>query len=199
MKVTKNNNLKNSLNRNVFFTFSTKYLSHHPSAVNKMISIIEHDCSLNITYRWFDSLVINKPEIIHQRSLKAIRDSDIFIAETSVSSTGVGQQISYALQQRKQIIILLRKDLEINSSYIFLKGTKYSNVKFIFYENFKDLKIQLKSTLFLPHDQKLEKFNFLAEKKHKTILSIESKKRNISQSELLRIILEDWFAKNNLD
>ncbi|HEY9584767.1 MAG TPA: hypothetical protein VJI33_04305 [Candidatus Paceibacterota bacterium] len=164
-----------------------------------MISIIEHDCSLNITYRWFDSLVINKPEIIHQRSLKAIRDSDIFIAETSVSSTGVGQQISYALQQRKQIIILLRKDLEINSSYIFLKGTKYSNVKFIFYENFKDLKIQLKSTLFLPHDQKLEKFNFLAEKKHKTILSIESKKRNISQSELLRIILEDWFAKNNLD
>lgn len=199
MKVVKNNERDGSQSRSVFFTFSTKYLSGHHLLINKIVSLIEQDCSLHIPYKWFDAVTINKPELVHQRSLGAIRDSAIFIAEASVSSTGVGQQISYALQHRKQIIILLRKELEDNPIYTFLRGTRYSNVKFIYYENFRDLRSKLKVTVFLPPSRNLEKFNFLALKTHKTILEKESRKRHISRSEFLRIILEDWIVKNNLD
>jgi len=111
----------------------------------------------------------------------------------------VGQQITYALQKKKHVLICIKKSRFSKNSLNFLKGTKSGNIKFIYYKGLNDLEEQLKAILSNKEDQKLEKlekFNFLSTSRIKSIILEESKKQQISQSELLRNIIEEWIANN---
>lgn len=70
--------------------------------------------------------------------------------------------------------------------------------RIIYYSHWSDLKEKL---IKVSSGLKLEafvKFNFLANKKIKTTLRKVSRDKRISQSELLRNIIEDWITDNNL-
>ena len=86
----------------------------------------------------------------------------------------------------------MRKNLLKNNSYTFLRGAKAPNLSFIYYQSISDLEKILKSTLVKIKPIKLEKFNFIATNLVKDTLKAESDKRGVSQSKLLRSIVEDW-------
>ncbi len=153
------------------------------------------DSGLQIIYRWFDNPKKANPKKVYSETLKSIREADLMVAESSASSTGVGQQISYALAQKKPVIICINKK-DGQNNMIFLKGTSSPYSTQLFYSNFTDLKKQLKSHLKKIKETKFEKFNFLSTVTSKNILTRESRKRGISSSELLREILDDWIIKH---
>jgi hypothetical protein len=183
--------------KTVHLTFSKGGLKSNPKFYRQLISTIERDCGLKIGYRWFDNQKDIAPEQVYTNSLNAIRKSDMMIVETSISSTGVGQQLSYALQQKKPVLVCLKKSAGITNGLTFLKGTRSPHLAFVYYSTIQDLKKQLMNKLTFLNNAKLEKFNFISTKRAKDILEKESKNRGMSQSELLREIIDQWVWKNN--
>lgn len=182
-----------------FLTFSSELLREDKILSSKLYELIEKDCKLDIQYRWFENNQRKTPQKIYLDSLNAIRKADFFIADASIKSNSVGQQIGYAIQQKKPCFILLKNESRGTKESLFLKGTRNSNVYFIYYSNIEDLKVKLYSNIQSIKDSKPEKFNFLATKRIRNILLMESRKRNVTQSELLREIIEEWIAKNYAD
>ncbi len=181
-----------------FFTFSTRALLQHLDIVSEIISILEKKCNLTLKFRWFDNPLHETSEQIYKDSLKAILQAHVFIADVTITSTGVGQQIAYAIQHKKPTIILMHEKLKKKPSALFLKGTQSSFVSFVYYKTIKDLEPKLIKSIESFTHVKLEKFNFLATNKVKTILQRESQKQQISMSELLRRVVEEWAQKGKL-
>lgn len=186
---------KNSKPRKAFFTCSGRVLKK-PNNILDIISVLEEKCGLNIEYRWFEAKTPKSSRDIYTDSVQEILKADIFVAEASVSSTGVGQQIAYALQHKKPCFLLMNSNLVRKNNQFFLKGTTSSLMEIIFYKDLQDLEVQLFSKIKEVDDHRLEKFNFLASRKIKDILYEQSDKEGISVSELLRRIVLDW-ADNN--
>lgn len=182
-----------------FLTFSSELLQKDKIFSSKLYKLIVKDYKLDIQYRWFENNQIKAPQKIYLDSLNAIRKADFFIAEASIKSNSVGQQIGYAIQQKKPCFILLKNESKNARESLFLKGTRNSNVYLIYYSSIEDLKVKLYSNIQSIKDYKLEKFNFLATKRIRSVLLKESKKRNVTQSELLREIIEEWIAKNYIN
>src|SRR3989344_4423282 len=183
-------------NKTAFVTFSSRELKEKKGVYMRFVDAIESECNLKIKYRWFDQSHIYNEEQIYLKSLKAIREADIFIAESSIGSTGVGQEITYAIQQKKPVILCVRKEIKNNNETTFVKGTKSSLVHFVYYDKLEDLVVKIRKKVLILGEIRLEKFNFLAGKNAKEILAQESRIRNISQSELLREILDEWIVTN---
>lgn len=179
-------------NKTAFVTFSTKYLKTTVSPTySEFVSVVK-EAGFLISHEWYAKENGRTPEEIHSQALKAIREADYLIAEASIDSIGVGQQINYALQKKKVVVLCVKKDMATSSSSTFLKGTNSGNIKFVYYDRIEDLAKQLKQ-IFIETDKiALEKFNFIATPELKAIISKESQKRQISQSELLRNIIEEW-------
>lgn len=188
--------MNSTRNKIAFVAFSSKALKIQKDFYMNFVDRIENKCNLEIKYRWFDQPFTGNAEQIYLKSLKAIREASIFIAEVSVASTGVGEQITYAMQQKKPIILCVQKAIKNNNEATFVKGTKSSLVHLVYYDNLEELIKKIRKKLLVLGKPRLEKFNFLADKYAKDILVRESRKRNISQSELLRQILEEWIEKN---
>lgn len=182
-----------------FLTFSSELLRQDKIFYSKLYELIVRGCKLDIQYRWFENNQRKTPQKIYLDSLNAIRKADFFIAESSIKSNSVGQQIGYAIQQKKPCFILLKSESKNVRESLFLKGTRNSNVYFIYYSSIEDLKVKLYNNIHSIKDSKPEKFNFLTTKRIKNILLKESRQRNVTQSELLREIIEEWIAKNYID
>lgn len=180
-------------------TFSNKALRAHPERFGRLIDLIERRCGFAVPHRWFDARNGGSPDEIHRRSLRAIREADVVVAEGTTGSTGLGLQISYAIQCKKPVFLCMRKELERKSNHSFLKGLHVSNVHFIYYASIAELESGLRRELAAARADRQEKFNFIATTRVKDILNRESRRRHISQSELLREIIEDWVAKNHHD
>ncbi|MBI4426848.1 MAG: hypothetical protein HY567_04705 [Candidatus Kerfeldbacteria bacterium] len=180
-----------------FVTFSSKAFHVNPGGYVRLIDLVERRCGFAVPYRWFDIGEGRLPDEIHRRSLRAIREADIVVAESSSGSTGLGLQISYAIQCKKPVFLCMRKELERKSNHSFLKGMRVSNVRFIYYADGKELESELRRELADARTDRLEKFNFIATTRVKDILNRESRRRHMSQSELLREIIEDWIGKNH--
>ncbi|MBM3208702.1 hypothetical protein FJZ40_00200 [Candidatus Shapirobacteria bacterium] len=179
--------------RTVFVTFSSKRLNPESGFSYKdFIKVIEEDCNLHIKYRWFARKRKHDPDKIHYNAVVAINEADFFIAEVSVASIGVGQQIAHALQKQIPTFLCLRTELKDTNNLSFLKGTKSRNLHFIYYTGSDDLKRELSKKVSVVKRDNLEKFNFLATRELKQLLKQESEKRRLSQSALLREIIEEW-------
>ena len=77
---------------------------------------------------------INQEEI-YERDIKWIEKSDIFIAEVTNPSLGVGYEIAYAEKLNKKIICLCEKNTNVSA---MIAGNKYLDL--IFYSSVDELK-----------------------------------------------------------
>ncbi len=178
-----------------FVTFSHAALHKKSAFFKRFVDIIEQ-CGCSIPYRWFDHGKDGScsSASVYECALRAIQDSDLVIAEVSMNSTGVGQQIVYAIQQRKSILLCLQKKYEHGNVHTFLRGTRSRNVSFLYYDSLPSLQRDIRAWLSKERDfsPQLEKFNFLTTQDQKFVLAETSKKLRISQSELLRTIVDEW-------
>jgi len=86
---------------------------------------------------WDDPNPNLNPEEVYQRDYQAIESCDLFVAEISNPSIGVGMEIMLAKTLGKKILCLYNQTPISN----FLKGTP--NVKILFYSNLNELKIKI--------------------------------------------------------
>lgn len=184
--------------KTVFVTFSSKYLKTQTSPTYQDFVSVVKKTGFNILHEWYAKEDGRTPEMIHSEAVEAIREADCLIAEASIDSIGVGQQITYALQKKKPVILCMKKSRAQKNNLTFLKGTKSKKIQFAYYADLADLAEQLEQIFNEVEQPTSEKFNFIATSKLKAIISEESQKQQISQSELLRNIVEEWVEKNQL-
>lgn len=96
--------------KTVFVTFSSKYLKTQTSpSCQDFVSVIKNT-GYTILHEWFNKKDGRNAERVHSEALEAIRKADYLIAEASIDSIGVGQQITYALQKKKTGYSLYKKE-----------------------------------------------------------------------------------------
>jgi nucleoside 2-deoxyribosyltransferase len=82
---------------------------------------------------------------IFKRDIEVIKNSKLIIAEITNPSTGTGVEIGFALKLKKPIICLAHKDVDITN--MVLGPVHMGLIKFIRYENEKDVLIKLEDML----------------------------------------------------
>lgn len=94
-----------------------KFFSFHEELVNHLSSLGHTPlCELNSKFK---SSIPLSPSQIFRRNIKWIESSELFIAELSSPSIGVGFEISYALyRRRKSVLALTFKEAEYVSTII---------------------------------------------------------------------------------
>ena len=121
--------------KKILITFSNRAFQTNKIFYLNFIRTIESINNFVVIHRWFEYKEKNE---IYAKTLNAISKADLIIIEASVSSTGIGQQIAYAIQRRKPVIICIKEKLKDKPVNIFLRKTKTGNMRFIFYTNLKN-------------------------------------------------------------
>jgi hypothetical protein len=182
--------------KRIFFTFSSKKPYKSDEVINLVLKLIDKSDKFEIAHRWFEHMSKDSNDLrIYEAGIRALFGSDLVVADVSVPSTGVGQQIALAMLHKIPVLILAKENFETEKHSFFLKGTKSTYISFFYYHDIKDISENLVSLIEEKTNDELEKLNFIATKSIKKLLDEESKKRRISQSELLRQIILDWNDK----
>ena len=175
--------------------FSNSDFQRNKEFYNNFIKTIEQTGKYTLIHKWYEKKESEDPTIIYSRFLKELKIADVVIAEVSSPSTGVGQTIAVANQNKKNIIICMKRDAKDSNLHLLVRGITSPFAKYIYYDNLSDFQKKLVKLYDVFNKTKFEKFNFLATPEIKDILSEESRKLNITQSELLRNIITQWSKK----
>lgn len=189
------------MKKTVFVTFSSKFIKNQSESFASLIKTIDNSQNYKIKYRWFESNNNQQIQLkkLYFKSIKALLSSDIIVADTTIQSTGIGQQIAYGIFHKIPVLIIANKRVEKSSRSKFLKGTSSSIVNFFYYKNYQEIEEKLIKIIDKMSVDPYEKLNFVATRSLKLLLEEKSKKLGITQSELLRQIILDWSKsqKNN--
>ena len=109
----------------IYFATSIRGNSSEES-FNTNVHMIEHlkKYGIVLTEHFSDVSVLNEGEIeindkeIHDRDVNWIREADVVVAEVSNPSLGVGYEIRYAIEHKKKIFCLYKKQTKKLSAMI---------------------------------------------------------------------------------
>lgn len=131
---------------------------------------------------------------VYSEVLKSIDESDIFIADISNPSGGVGYQVYHALYQRKPVVIVYSNDKHVNPSVI-LRGIKSKNVQIFSYSTVDDLICKLPNVINKSIGSIKVRFNLVLNNTDYAFIESESKKAGTTKTKYLNKLIID--AKNN--
>jgi 2'-deoxynucleoside 5'-phosphate N-hydrolase len=87
------------------------------------------------------------PQAVYQRDMEWLRECDIFIAEVSGSSFGMGYEAGYLLgSSRKTAILFYRRDAEPRIS-LLITGNTHPNCRLVPYSDPSEIAAQLSSAI----------------------------------------------------
>ncbi len=189
------------MNMKVYFAYS-KYIKHETL---ELFQSYFSDRKLHLNMRQLllqlTEVNFNEAETIFSKNIKNIVKSNIFIAEISYASSGLGYEISFALTEKKQVIALYNMDegfkegRHIKNIPIELKGNKAKNLSILQYTP-SNLANILDYTLNFVNPLLESKFNFLIPGELNQFLEWYSKDEMISKSSILRKLIELEMKKN---
>ena len=87
------------------------------------------------------------PQAVYERDMNWLRQSDIFIAEVSGSSFGLGYETGYVLgSSQKKAVLFYRQDAAPRIS-LLITGNTHRNCQLAPYSDLSDIEAQLRSTM----------------------------------------------------
>ena len=120
-----------------------------------------------------------------------IKKADLIVAEISYPSTSVGHEITYALNNSKQVVLLHLPD----KSSRLLEGIRNPNLYIVEY-NLQNLKEALKKVVDKVEKNMNVRFNFFLPKILQAQLDSVAMNQRVSKSEYIRQLIEKDMKKN---
>lgn len=134
----------------------------------------------------------NKESLQIQRKLaKRKKQADMVVLEVSTPSFGVGQELAYALTNKKQVLALYTKGNEPH----LLRDDGEDSLFIVEYDR-DDLKSVLEDYIDLARDQMDIRFNFFVSPKIVNHFDFISRKRRMPRAVYLRRLIEDDMEAN---
>lgn len=160
-------------------------------SIYKKITKEIRSMGFEISYDW----VSTKKEVLsNEEAYKSVMDalhrSDLLLADVTVPSIGVGQQIAMALHWRIPVMCIYNQDIEDEPSKMLPTG-QTTLFKIISYKT-KGVNKLIRNILADTKSQRLVKFNFIVNKELSQFLEQESRKRQMSKSQFLRFLIKSW-------
>ncbi|NCN08053.1 hypothetical protein COY29_05020 [Candidatus Woesebacteria bacterium CG_4_10_14_0_2_um_filter_39_14] len=182
---------KNKEKLSVYFSAPSAFCSNK-ILLNKIVKSIE-SAGGKIILKWFEDKTKLSPRSLFKEATEAIKSADIMVAEITYPSTGVGQQIAFALSWKIPVIAIYKKGANNPSRFTIgtpselLSVVEYNenNLKTILVENFNNFS-----------KKEFEKFNFISTGEINDYLKKTSLSFGLSKSQLLRKIVLDWIKNH---
>lgn len=148
-----------------------------------------------ISYDWLSKKDVLSSQQAYNLVMNSLHKSDFLLADVSVPSIGVGQQIAMAIQWRIPVVCIYNRKIQETPSKM-LPSDQTNLFRIIPYtpDKLADL---LKDIFPNEKDSKMEKFNFVLNSDMNNFIKVESEKREMSKSQFLRFIVKSW-KDNNL-
>lgn len=77
-----------------------------------------------------DDAGLHAPEKIYSHTLDCIHQCDIFLAECSYPSTGLGYEIALAIQENKKIILIAHQDAKVTRMILGIPPEKATFLRY---------------------------------------------------------------------
>lgn len=160
----------------------------------KIISILENQgfavSQLLFRKKEFD-LLSGKIDYAHiyDSVIQEINRSDIFIADISYPSGGVGYQVYHAFYQKKPIIVLYTENGRSNPSMV-IRGIESNRFFSLKYGDIKDLKKNLLPILRKAKKQLKVRFHLVIDNKDYSFIETAANNLGISKTEYLKDLIE---------
>jgi len=177
----------------IFFAASSDVSQEKKQRYKEIISILKNQ-DFTVSQIVFRKKEFNLPSgkidyaHIYNSVIQEINNSDLFIADISYPSGGVGYQVYHAFYQKKPIIILFTKNKQSNPSMVIrgIKSKKFFTLK---YNDLEDLKKNL-----LPLVQKAKKelkvrFHLVIDNKEYSFIETAANNLGISKTEYLKKLI----------
>ncbi|MBP8591242.1 hypothetical protein KBI33_02090 [Candidatus Shapirobacteria bacterium] len=125
---------------------------------------------------------------IYESVIEEINNSDLFIADISYPSGGVGYQVYHAFYQKKPIIVLFTENEKSNPSMIIrgIKSRKFFTLK---YKNLEDLKKNLLPLIRKAKKQSKVRFQLVIDNKDYSFIETVANSLGISKTEYLKRLI----------
>ncbi|MGI6278579.1 MAG: hypothetical protein ACOYJ8_02105 [Patescibacteria group bacterium] len=177
----------------VFFAASSDVSQEKRERYKKIISLIKNQgfAVSQVVFRKkeFDlpSGEIDYPHI-YDSVIDEINRSDLFIADISYPSSGVGYQIYHAFYQKKPIIALFTENEKSNPSMV-IRGIKSKKFFALKYKNLEDLKNNLLPLLKKAKKQLRVRFHLVIDNKDYSFIETAANNLGISKTEYLKKLI----------
>ena len=175
-----------------------QYTGQHTTILNiltKQGHIVSH--MLAVTEEILDSWSLQKRKAFYYNFYKEINKSDLIVAECSFPSLTIGYEISNAIQQGKDVIILKSDSASIGIS---ANDPLYLHKNIYVYEyTTNSLKQVLTEALQLTNNESHKKFNILLPIPMVTKLNKISKQKSLPKSVYIRSLIEQGLAQENVE
>lgn len=161
------------------------------SEKTKLLSIRQAILKLGyrFTYDWLEDGEKLSAKKLYEKAISGINRADLVVAEVSEPSTGVGQQIAYAVENKIPVIALKEKGKSDKNSR-FTLGSEDDLLKIYSYR-LPEISKMLELALSEQSSKRFEKFNFVSTPEINNYLSLKSDMKGISKSQLLRQIIKE--------
>jgi nucleoside 2-deoxyribosyltransferase len=150
-------------------------------------------------YVRYSRQISERPEIdwkaVQRDNLEAIAKADVIIAEITQPSFGVGYQVAYAVQLKKPVLILRRKDANKDS---FASGINNVNAH---YQEYEDKTLEKITEKFLDDNDiatKDMRFNFFIDRKIYNYLRWSALRTGRTKAAILRELVEREIDQKDL-
>ncbi|HEU4966705.1 MAG TPA: hypothetical protein VFT53_04450 [Candidatus Saccharimonadales bacterium] len=130
----------------------------------------------------------------YRESMDELAKADVFIAEVTRSSFGIGYQVAVAVQQKKPILLLSREGVDNDS---LVRGLDSALVRFREYTNENLDKIIQQFLEDNDVQAKDLRFNFFIDRQIYNYIRWASFKTGKTKSRILRDLIEDEINKEN--
>ena len=97
-----------------------------------------------LDFLWVDDDRLYTPKKIYEHNLDCVDQCDVFVAECSYPSTGLGYEIALAVQKNKKILLIAHQDSKVTrmilgippEKAVFLRYQNLDEVRTYIYQNY---------------------------------------------------------------
>lgn len=180
---------------NAFLSTSSKLAKENADVIKTIAKVLKNQ-GYHITWEWFRKNKNNEINI-YKKAIEAIKKSDLIIAEISIPSTGVGQQIALAYSWNIPVLCLYNKKISAKEQKSkFTLGNQNNLITTKSYD-LKNIDIVVRNSINFIKKEKFTKFNFISTPELNTYLNFESEKNDMSKSQYLRHIIRNYMQKQH--
>lgn len=177
----------------IFFTASSDVSRDKKQRYQKIISILEK-WGFKVSQTVFCKKEFSLPSggidygQIYESVIREINNSDLFIADISDPSGGVGYQVYHAFYQKKPIIVLFLENAQSNPSMV-IRGIKSKRLVTLRYKNLEDLETKLLPLIQKAKNQLKVRFHLVIDNKEYSFIDTMANSLSISKTEYLKKLI----------
>lgn len=186
----------------IFFTASSDVSEEKKVRYKKIISILK-GWDFDVSQVIFRKKEFDLPsgeinyDYIYDSVIQEINSSDLFIADISYPSSGVGYQVYHAFYQKKPIIIIFTENEQSNPSMV-IQGIKSKRLLTLKYRNINDLEKTLLPLVLKTKSQLKVRFHLVIDNKEYSFIETTAKNLGISKTEYFKILIRSA-SENDLN